>query len=78
MEGINLAGIVDSYFEGIHFNFAPPRPTGFANFRGWRGKTCFFTGGAGQPFSTGRGGAHIFGKCHIKASMMVASVRLQG
>ena len=51
MEGIDLAGVVDSDFQGIQINFAPPRPAGFANFRGaGRGKTCFFAG---------RGGAHI-------------------
>ena len=44
MEGIDLAGVVDSDFQGIQINFAPPRPAGFANFRG-----------AGQPFSAGRG-----------------------
>ena len=62
MEGIDLAGVVDSDFQGIQINFAPPRPAGFANFRGaGRGKTCFFAGrgGAGQPFfrGAGRGGA---------------------
>ena len=52
MEGIDLAGVVDSDFQGIQINFAPPRPAGFANFRG-----------AGQPFfrGAGRGGAHIPG-----------------
>ena len=34
MEGIDLAGVVDSDFQGIQINFAPPRPAGFANFRG--------------------------------------------
>ena len=62
MEGIDLAGVVDSDFQGIQINFAPPRPAGFANFRGaGRGKTCFFAGrgGVGQPFfrGAGRGGA---------------------
>ena len=56
-----------SNFQGIQINFAPPRPAGFANFRGagrggaGRGKTCFFAGrgGAGQPFLRGAGrGAH--------------------
>ena len=52
MEGIDLAGVVDSDFQGIQINFAPPRPAGFANFRGaGRGKTCFFVG---------RGGAALF------------------
>ena len=58
MEGIDLAGVVDSDFQGIQINFAPPRPTGFANFCGaGRGKTCFLRGGAGRgsPFSAGRG-----------------------
>ena len=51
MEGIDLAGVVDSDFQGIQINFAPPpHPAGFANFRGaGRAKTCFFVG---------RGGAH--------------------
>ena len=55
MEGIDLAGVVDSDFQGIQINFAPPRPAGFANFRG-AGR-----GGAGQPFfrGAGLGGAHI-------------------
>ena len=49
MEGIDLAGIVDSDFQGIKINFVPPCLQVFANFRG-----------AGQPFfSAGRGGAHI-------------------
>ena len=43
MEGIDLAGVVDSDFQGILINFAPPRPAGFANFRR-AGKTCFFAG----------------------------------
>ena len=47
MEGIDLAGVVDSDFQGIQINFAPPRPAGFANFRGV---------GRGSPFSAGRGG----------------------
>ena len=34
MEGIDLAGVVDSDFQGIQINFAPSRPAGFANFRG--------------------------------------------
>ena len=59
MEGIDLAAVVDSDFHGIQINFAPPRPAGFANFRGaGRGKTCFIAG-RGSPFSAGRGGAHI-------------------
>ena len=56
MEGIDLAGAVDSDFQEIQINFAPPRPAGFANFRrAGRGKTCFFVG-RGSPFSAGRGG----------------------
>ena len=50
MEGIDLAGIVDSDFQGIQINFAPPRPAGFANFRGaGRGgaRLAFLRGGAG-------------------------------
>ena len=55
MEGIDLAGVVDSDFQGIQINFAPPRPAGFANFRGaGRGGAALFPrGGAGW------GGAHI-------------------
>ena len=50
MEGIDLAGVVDSDFQGILINFAPPRPAGFANFRG-----------AGQDLLfAGRGGAALF------------------
>ena len=61
MEGIDLAGVVDSDFQGIQINFAPPRPAGFANFRGaGRGgaRPAFLRGGAGRgsPFSAGRGG----------------------
>ena len=64
MEGIDLAGVVDSDFQGILINFAPPRPAGFANFHGaGRGgaRLAFLRGGAGQPFfrGAGRGGAHI-------------------
>merc|ERR1712218_381646 len=49
--GIDLAGVVDSYFQGILINFAPPRPAGFANFRGaGRGgaRLAFLRGGAGR------------------------------
>ena len=52
MEGIDLAGVVDSDFQGIQINFAPPRPAGFANFRG-AGR-----GGARLVFL--RGGAALF------------------
>ena len=58
MEGIDLAGVVDSDFQGIQINFAPPRPTGFANFRGagqGGARPAFLRGGAGW------GGAHIPG-----------------
>ena len=51
-----------SNFQGIQINFAPPRPAGFANFRGaGRGgaRLAFLRGGAGQPFFRGAGrGAH--------------------
>ena len=53
MEGIDLAGVVDSDFQGIQINFAPPRPAGFANFR-WAGQDLLFCG-AGQPFFRGAG-----------------------
>ena len=64
MEGIDLAGVVYSDFQGIQINFAPPRPAGFANFRGaGRGKTCFFVGRGGAALfprgGAGWGGAHI-------------------
>ena len=53
-----------SNFQGIQINFAPPRPAGFANFRGaGRGgaRLAFLRGGAGRgsPFFAGRGGAPI-------------------
>ena len=59
MEGIDLAGVVDSDFQGIQINFAPPRPAGFANFRGAGQDLLFCGAGRGSPFSAGRGGAHI-------------------
>ena len=52
MEGIDLAGVVDSDFQGIQINFAPPRPAGFANFHG-AGQDLLFCG-------AGRGGAALF------------------
>ena len=58
-----MAGVVDSDFQGIQINFAPPRPAGFANFRRAGQDLLFPRGGAalsagrGSPFS--RGGAHI-------------------
>ena len=56
MEGIDLAGVVDSDFQGILINFAPPAPQDLPIFAG-RGKTCFFAGRgeAGQPFFRGAG-----------------------
>ena len=45
MEGIDLAGVVDSDFQGIQINFAQPRR--FCQFS--RGKTCFLRGGAHIP-----------------------------
>ena len=57
MEGIDLAGVVDSDFQGIQINFAPPRPAGFANFRRSGQDLLFPRGGARQPFPLG--GAHI-------------------
>ena len=68
MEGIDLAGVVDSDFQGIQINFAPPRPAGFANFRGaGRGKTCFFVGwgGAGQLFFRGAGRTSLVFTIHL-------------
>ena len=56
MEGIDLAGVVDSDFQGIQINFAPPRPAGFANFRGAGQDLLFCGAGRGSPFSAGRGG----------------------
>ena len=48
-----------SNFQGIQINFAPPRPAGFANFRG-EGQDLLFCGaGRGSPFFAGRGGAPI-------------------
>ena len=52
MEGIDLAGVVDSDFQGIKIIFAPPRPAGFANFcRPGRGgaRLAFLRGGAHIP-----------------------------
>ena len=62
MEGIDLAGVVDSDFQGIQINFAPPRPAGFANFRGaGRARPAFLRGGAALFLrgGAGWGGAHI-------------------
>ena len=65
IEGIDLAGVFDSDFQGIQINFAPPRPAGFANFHGTgRGKTCFFRAGRGGAALFPRGGAG-WGGAHI-------------
>ena len=56
MEGIDLAGVVDSDFQGIQINFAPPRPAGFANFHGAGQDFLFCGAGRGSPLSAGRGG----------------------
>ena len=59
MEGIDLAGVVDSDFQGIQINFAPPRricqfSRGGARPAFLRGRAALLTrGGAGL------GGAHI-------------------
>ena len=53
MEGIDLAGVVDSDFQGIQINFAPSRPAGFANFRRAGQDLLFPRGGA--ALSAGRG-----------------------
>ena len=47
MEGIDLAGVFDSDFQGIQINFVLPRPAGFANFRGPGQDLLFLRGGAG-------------------------------
>ena len=50
MEGIDLAGVVDSDFQGIQINFAPPR------------RFCQFSwAGPGQDLVfAGRGGVHNY------------------
>ena len=59
MEGIDLAGVVDSDFQGIQINFAPLRPAGFTNFCG-AGQDLLFCGAALFPRGgAGWGGAHI-------------------
>ena len=75
MEGIDLAGVVDSDFQGIQINFAPPRPAGFASFHG-AGR-----GGAGQDLlfcGAGWGGAALFprGGAHIPAVYAMAPLQL--
>ena len=47
MEGIDLAGVVDSDFQGIQINFAPP------------GRICQFSR-AGARLAFLRGGAALF------------------
>ena len=45
MEGIDLAGVVDSDFQGIQINFAlPQRICQFWWAGAGKGKTCFLTG----------------------------------
>ena len=64
IEGIDLAGVFYSDFQGIQINFAPPRPARFANFCG-AGQDLLFCGagrGGAALFprgGAGRGGAHI-------------------
>ena len=54
MEGIDLAGIVDSDFQGIQINFARPAPQDLPIFAGRGGaRLAFLRGGAGWD------GAHI-------------------
>ena len=62
--------------KGFISTLPRPAPQDLPIFAGGGARPAFSRAGRGRPFSTGRGGAHIFGKCHIKASMMVASVRL--
>ena len=62
MEGIDLAGVVDSDFQGIQINPAPQDLPIFAGRGGAR--FAFLRGGAGRgsPFFVGRGGAPIPGR----------------
>ena len=55
MEGIDLAGVVDSDFQGIQINFAPPRR--FCQFSRGGARPTLFGAGRGSPFFAGRGGA---------------------
>ena len=64
MEGIDLAGVVDSDFQGILINFAPQDLPIFTGRGGaGRGKTCFFAGRGGAALfprgGGGWGGGHI-------------------
>ena len=54
-----------SNFQGIQINFAPPRPAGFANFRG-AGQDLLFCGAgrAGQPFFCGAGRPSLIANQH--------------
>ena len=53
MEGIDLAGVVDSDFQGIQINFAPPRR--FCQLsRGGAGQDLLYAG-RGSPFFRGAG-----------------------
>ena len=71
MEGIDLAGVVDSDFQGIQINFAPPRPAPqdlpIFTGRGGAGQDLIFCGaglGGAALFprgGAGWGGAHIPG-----------------
>ena len=75
IEGIDLAGVFYSDFQGIQINFAPPRPAGFANFCGaGRGKTCFLRGGAAlfPRGGAGGGGAHIPGISRVLTRRLTA------
>ena len=54
MEGIDLAGVVDSDFQGIQINFAPP----CRSFRGARQDQLFAGRGGVALFSAGRTSLH--------------------
>ena len=59
IEGIDLAGVVDSDFQGILINFALPRPAGFANFRGAGQDLLFYWAGRGGAGRTSLVLSHI-------------------
>ena len=59
MEGIDLAGVVDSDFQGIQINFAPPRR--FCQFSRGGARPAFCGAGWGSPFSAVRGWTQIPG-----------------
>ena len=61
MEGIDLAGVVDSDFQGIQINFAPPRR--ICQFSRGGARLAFLRGGAAlfPRGGAGWGGAHIPG-----------------